>query len=212
MRDLFYYTQLALEAILGVVGIRAYEEPRHAVVDQLPRGVEVRHYESRLAAEVSMPGTEGRRGSDQAFKLLFAYIAGANSGMEGSEKIAMTVPVEDTSASRKIAMTIPVEAGSPGAGTRMRFFLPSRFTRENAPAPSDKRVHIVPIAPEDLAVLRFSGAPDPGAIAAQRKLLLEALAGSRWQPAGEPVVLFYDAPFTLPFARRNEVAVAVTEK
>jgi hypothetical protein len=35
------------------------------------------------------------------------------------------------------------------------------------------------------------------------------LKPSAWRPTGEPVVLFYDPPFTVPFLRRNEVAVAV---
>jgi hypothetical protein len=34
---------------------------------------------------------------------------------------------------------------------------------------------------------------------------------ARWQPIGMPYTIFYDAPFTLPLARRNEAAVAVAE-
>ena len=30
-------------------------------------------------------------------------------------------------------------------------------------------------------------------------------------PSGEPYTLYYDAPFTLPFLRRNEAAVVVIE-
>jgi len=36
--------------------------------------------------------------------------------------------------------------------------------------------------------------------------------GSKWQPIGEAYTLYYDAPFTLPFLRRNEAAVAVTKR
>jgi hypothetical protein len=57
--------------------------------------------------------------------------------------------------------------------------------------------------------LRFSGS---GAdFAARQTDLIEKLRGSRWRPNGEPYTLYYDAPFTLPFLRRNEAAVAVIE-
>jgi len=39
--------------------------------------------------------------------------------------------------------------------------------------------------------------------------LARALEGSPWIAVGEPVALFYDPPWTLPFLRRNEVAVRV---
>ena len=39
--------------------------------------------------------------------------------------------------------------------------------------------------------------------------LLRALEESGWRPIGKPTSLFYDPPWTLPFLRRNEVAVPV---
>lgn len=47
LRDLAYYAVLLLESVVGVVGIRLYEEPRYAVVAEFPNGVEVRRYEPR---------------------------------------------------------------------------------------------------------------------------------------------------------------------
>jgi hypothetical protein len=40
-------------------------------------------------------------------------------------------------------------------------------------------------------------------------MCLFTLKDTKWRPSGEPYTLFYDAPFTLPFLRRNEAAVAV---
>jgi len=42
--------------------------------------------------------------------------------------------------------------------------------------------------------------------------LTALLARSDWQSAGPAVALFYDPPWTLPFLRRNEVAVPVMPK
>lgn len=209
MHEVLYYATLAIESVVGFFGLRLYEEPRYAVEARLDGGVEVRRYEPRLAAEVEIAGATPDEESERAFRALFDYIAGANAGGAGGEKIAMTAPVEIARAPEKIAMTVPVEQARSGAGTRMRFFLPARFTRETAPAPSDPRVRVVEMPAETLAVLRFSGAAPDDEVARRRDELLRALQGSRWTPDGEPVSLSYDAPFTLPFVRRNEVAVSV---
>jgi hypothetical protein len=204
-----YYVQLALEGAVGMLGIRTYEEPRYAVVDELPGGIEVRRYEPRLGAELTMNVAVDRAGRNQAFSVLFAYIAGANRGAGGAEKIAMTVPVETAPSGERIAMTVPVEAEADATGVRMRFFLPSRYTVETAPRPSDPRVRLVEVPAETVAVLRYSGSPGESEIAERGEAMLGALAGSRWRAAGEPISLFYDAPFTPPLLRRNEVAVTV---
>ena len=87
-----YYSALAFEALIGVFGIRLYEEPRYEVVTRIPDRLEIRWYGPRVAAEVELPET-GKAGCDEAFRLLFAYIAGANqSSASGNVRIAMTVP------------------------------------------------------------------------------------------------------------------------
>jgi hypothetical protein len=60
-----------------------------------------------------------------------------------------------------------------------------------------------------LAALRFSGAPDDAELQRRREALSAALEGCGWASEGEALTLFYDAPFTVPFLRRNEVAVRV---
>jgi len=68
---------LAVESLFGVFGVRLYEEPHYDVIDRIGGQVEIRHYAPRLAAEVDLAVT-GEAGRSEAFKLLFAYIAGAN--------------------------------------------------------------------------------------------------------------------------------------
>ena len=121
----------------------------------------------------------------------------------------MTAPVEVARGPEKIAMTAPVETARGAAGTRMPFFLPVRFKRETAPAPTDSHVRIVEVAGETLAVLRFSWVAPDAEVARRRDALLRALEASGWEPGSEVVTLFYDAPFKLPFVRRNEIAVPV---
>ena len=205
LRDIIYYAQLAFESVIGVVGIRFYEEPRYDLLAALPAAIEIRRYAPRLAAQVELP-EDGDQARDEAFRLLFRYIAGANVS---AEKVAMTVPVATEAAREKVAMTVPVETAQAEQRLRMRFFLPARYTAATAPRPEDARVRIVPVAAETVAVLRFSGRGSEPERERRKAELLAGLAGSAWRPVGDPSLLFYDAPFTLPFVRRNEAAVGV---
>jgi len=194
MGAIFYYLLTFTEAALGVVGIRAlYEQPAYTVAERLP-GLELRDYQPRVAAE-----TDSGPDRADAFRRLFRYITGANTA---GERIAMTAPVAQTG--ERIAMTVPVQS-SPAGGV-MRFFLP-RDVAENPPAPTDKLVRIVTVPAERLAVRRFSGSADAAKVATEERRLLADVARAGKTPTGTPFLLTYDAPFTLPFLRRNEVAV-----
>ena len=203
-----YYGALALESLMGAFGVRLYEEPHYDVIACIADRIEVRRYAHRLAAEVQL-AVAGKAGRSEAFRLLFAYIAGANcSSAFGSDKIAMTAPVE-VRGKELVAMTVPVQASETKGTTLMRFFLPAKYSRDNAPNPADTRVRLVTTPDETVAILRFSGS---GRDFAERQTeLIAKLRGTRWRPSGEPYTLYYDAPFTLPFLRKNEAAVAVTE-
>ena len=205
---IWYYTVLVAESVLGIVGLRLYEEPAYTVLDRPSDTIEIRRYAPRVAAEVDL---ERRGNADgQAFTLLFNYIAGANRGGSGaSERVAMTVPV-DVARPEKIAMTAPVETATQDRMTRMRFFLPAAFTAETAPKPEDARVQIVTVPEQTIATLRFSGTGRD--LREREQQLIAALAKTPWQPVGAPYGLFYDAPFTLPFVRRNEAAVEVAKR
>jgi hypothetical protein len=50
-----YYAALAIESLIGLFGIRLYEEPLYDVIDRIADRVEIRLYAPRLAAEVE-PG------------------------------------------------------------------------------------------------------------------------------------------------------------
>lgn len=190
----------------SVFGIRSgYEQPPYTVVEQIEETVEVRDYGSRLAAEATVEAGSAEAGRNDAFRLLFDYISGAN---QRQSEVAMTAPVEVVS--EKIAMTAPVETAVADDGRyTMRFFLPSAYTRATAPQPTDPRVRIIELPEMTVAVERFSGSRDEDAIKRRKAQLLNGLELSNWRPIGAPTSLFYDPPWTLPFLRRNEVVVPV---
>lgn len=193
------------EAGGSIVGIRSgTEEPAYTVARRVG-DVEIREYGPRIAAETSIEADEeGAR--NEGFRRLARYIFGGNTT---KSKIAMTAPVAQQQ-SQKIAMTAPVAAQRGTAGEWViRFFMPAEHTLDSLPTPNDDRVRLVEVPAETVAVLRFSGNYSPQTLAERTTELLDALHGAGIATQGDPVAWFYDPPWTLPFRRRNEVAVTV---
>jgi hypothetical protein len=180
---------------------RDIETPDHEVVARPSEDVEIRRYAPRLAAE-TVADSDGA-----AFRRLFDYISGENAG--GAE-IAMTAPVETREGGEEIAMTAPVETLPAGGDqVRMRFFLPAEYDRATAPAPTRPDVRLVEYPARTEAVLRYSGLPLGYRADTRKTRLRAALDGSGWTAAGPAATYYYDPPWTLPWNRRNEVAIPV---
>ncbi len=158
----------------------------------------------------------------EAFGRLFRYISGANEGDEvpttapvesgdRGESIPMTAPVKVGSESRggSIPMTAPVETADGSDGVRMAFYLPPAYDLDSAPTPTDPSVDLVAVPERTLAVRRFSWRPTDDRVARETDRLLETLERADVPTTGDPFFMGYDAPWTLPFLRRNEVAVEV---
>jgi len=193
------------EAGGSIVGIRSGTEEPSFTVERQVGDVEVRRYESRIAAETTIDANE-EAARNEGFRRLARYIFGGN---QGKTKIAMTAPVAQQQG-QKIAMTTPVAAQRGEAGQWViRFFMPSEHTLDSLPTPNDERVQLVTVPGERVAVLRFSGLANPEAVATRTTELLDILRDNAIAAAGEPVTWFYDPPWTLPFRRRNEVAVSL---
>jgi hypothetical protein len=195
------------EGVGNIVGIRiGTEEPAYTVEREID-GVEIRRYGPRVAAETAIRADE-ESARNQGFRLLAGYIFGANSG---SDKIAMTAPVAQQP-SEKIAMTAPVATQRrPSGEWVIRFFMPSKYTLETLPTPNDDRVQLVTVPHETVAVLRFSGSIDPGAVSERTEQLLNVLYRNDIESTGDPLAWFYDPPWTLPCRRRNEVVVSLAD-
>jgi hypothetical protein len=184
----------------------ATEEPSFTIVDKVG-SIEIRQYGARLAAEVVVSGRDEEARS-AGFRQLADFIFGNNTARAS---IAMTAPVaQQPAAGEAVAMTAPVSQSRDASGKwRVRFFMPAKYTRETLPKPNNAAVQIVDVPAETYAVLRFSNSRSAEAVSAKTAELLKGLAGSQWQPFGAPAAFFYDPPWTLPFFRRNEVAVTV---
>ncbi len=192
----------------SVFGIRSSTpEPKFSVIAQLGP-VEIRQYAPRIAAETTVDAS-AEAARNQGFRRLAGYIFGAN---HGGHSIAMTAPVaQSQSNSGKIAMTAPVAQSKSAQGWTISFYMPAQYTLETLPIPNNPQVRLVTIPAATIAVLRFTGSRSPSAIAREQAKLTHILATSPWHADGPPDAWFYDPPWTLPFLRRNEVAIPVAK-
>jgi hypothetical protein len=200
--------QAPILAALALVGGQAMslEKPEYIVV-YTDGDIEYRQYEPYLVSEtvVQTDGGYGDAGNE-GFRRLFDYISGAN---KSQAKIEMTAPVERIPSSAKIEMTAPVERAETAEGWIVTFMLPSQYTLETAPVPTDERVRIREVPGRLMAVLRYSGRWTDSNLAKRSAQLLESIATRSIETQGEVISAAYDPPFMPPFFRRNEVMVEV---
>lgn len=173
-------------------------------VERTLEGAELRRYGPRLVAEVTVSGS--RSGAANAgFRILAGYIFGGNAE---SSKIAMTTPVAQVPEAS--AESAAAKSGADGAQSwTVRFTLPAGRSLADLPPPDDPRIRLIETAPERMLVLQFSGRATDAALARATASLQAIADRAGVKGRGEPEFLFYDSPFTLPWNRRNEVALVL---
>ena len=159
-----------------------------------------------ITAEAEVQG-ERKAVIQEGFRLIAAYIFGAN---KPNAKISMTAPVQQQS-TQKIAMTAPVTQQTDGNRWTVRFIMPSKWTMETLPTPNDARVTLKPVPAKRMAVIRFSGAANDNVIGSKTDELRKYALEHKLATVGEPLLAFYNPPWTLPFFRRNEIMLELTE-
>jgi len=181
----------------------ATEEPSYDVVETFEGGVEIREYAGYIVAEVTVEG-DRRRAQNAAFRPLFNYISG--QGRAGAE-IDMTTPV---TAQASIDMTAPVTSEAAGEDRwTVAFIMPAQWTMETLPEPADARVSLREVPARRLAVIRFSGIMNDNRAARGLAELERVIAEQGLSPVSDPVYASYDPPWTVPWARRNEIMIEI---
>lgn len=169
--------------------------------------IEVRNYPSMILVSAPM----GKDGRNAAFGRLFDYISGANVD---SKDVAMTAPVfmDEGSKGTEIPMTAPVFMDDAGTERMMSFVMPADFTLEDTPVPTDPKLSVRALEDYQVAVITFNGRLSDSNIQKHRSLLEAWIANSDYVVAGPIKSAGYNAPFTLPALRRNEVLIPVQKK
>jgi len=184
---------------------KGLETPKYSVVRSWPAGpgaldgvVELRSYAPFTVARNSMNGASGFnsvKGGGAGFNSLASYLFGGNAA---EESMAMTMPVE-------------IEKGE--GKSSMSFVLPSK-NAQTPPKPNEADVSLEEVPARLVAVKAFAGIVTDEEVERQRAALAAAIeVDGTTVPVeqGGYSVLQYNAPYTVPWRRRNELAIVVNE-
>ena len=174
----------------------ALEEPKYEIIKS-NKDYEIRKYNNRLAIQTEYSY------ENSGFRYLFNYISGENNM---SEKVSMTVPVTQ---SVKIDMTSPVTQFNKNGKMVMQFYLPSKFTLENAPKPTNSRVNLVTMEGGHFAVLKYSGSSSDKNYLNKLDKLKDSLIKDKIEMLDSGTKATFNGPFTLPILRRNEAMIEI---
>ena len=199
---------MGLWMLAGYLPVRGIETPKYEVAAK-HKGYEIRQYAPCIVAEVTEKGGY-RETQNQGFRDVAGYIFGGN---KAKASISMTAPVlhEPESKSEKIAMTAPVihEKGDEPDAYKLAFVMPSSYTLDTLPSPSNPNVVLRQVPAKKYAAVRFRGYAPEKTVARKTQWLLEHLKADAIQAIGVPFVAQYHPPWTPPFMRHNEVLVEV---
>ena len=199
---------IALFLIVGVLAgpvMSNLEKPGYKVI-QTEQNIEIRQYEPMIIAEVEVDGKREDAIRD-GFRLIADYIFGNNTV---ERDIAMTAPVQQQE-SQKIAMTAPVQQQSTGRSWQISFVMPSKYSRETLPEPKNDRVRLKEILTKKFVVIEFSGTNSNENVTEHENQLMNYTEANQIKIIGSPKYAFYNAPWTLPFMRRNEVMIEINQ-
>ena len=168
----------------------ANEEAPHNIVHKTDI-YEIRHYADRLIVQAPL---NSRDGENSSFRKLFNYISGANNN---SEEIKMTIPVTQTQKDNE---------------SFMQFYLPSKYTKETIPIPSNSDIEIATIKEGYFAVIKYSGRSSDKNFLKYSEILYQKLLEDQILVKGSAIKATYNGPFTLPILRRNEAMFNVDWK
>lgn len=193
---------IILAALAGNI-MSNVEQPDYKVVTS-KGDIEIRDYPPMILAEVEVSG-ERKEAINEGFKMLADYIFGNNSS---KKKMNMTAPVTNE-LSEKMAMTAPVIQEQYRDKWKVRFVMPKKYSLETLPTPNSKEVQLLPLPARRFAVIRFSGLVNDNDIKKHSEELKAYILAQSLKPIGEPVLAFYNPPWTLPFLRRNEIMIEI---
>ena len=181
------------------------EKPDYKVI-QTERNIEIRQYEPMIIAEVEVDGKR-EDAIREGFRLIADYIFGNNTV---KRDIAMTAPVQQQE-SQKIAMTAPVQQQSTGRSWQISFVMPSKYSMETLPEPKNDRIRLKEIMTKKFVVIKFSGTNSNENVTEHENQLMNYIEANQIKIIDSPKYAFYNAPWTLPFMRRNEVMIEINQ-
>ena len=190
---IFVTTLLAGCSIVGEAGVESapYKLLKADKDKETETKIEIREYQSMVLVSTSMDDD----GRNSAFRRLFNYIAGDNSGQR---EIAMTAPVFMNS-----------DVASSGGANVMSFVMPDSFTYDSTPIPNNPKVKVSEVKNYKVAAITFSWTLSDSNVKKHTNILLDYLKQNDFTVTGKAYTAAYNGPMTLPMYRKNEVLIPI---
>ena len=121
-----------------------------------------------------------------------------------------TTPVAQIQKNEKSAMTTPVAQIGAGDKWIVQFMMPSQYTLDTLPKAKDEQIQFKMTKAVKMVVIRFPGLISQMNLAKHLEVLEGFIFKESMKVQRPYQYMFYDAPWTLPFMRRNEIAFIIT--
>jgi len=92
----------------------------------------------------------------------------------------------------------------------VRFIMPSSYSMETLPKPSNPTVELKEVPAKRFVVIRFAGLGGDENLKHHTNELNDFIMAKNLTPQSPPTYAFYNPPWTLPFLRRNEVLIEIS--
>ena len=162
----------------------SYETAKYEVTKTISDKVEIREYKDLVLATIST----GEESQNNNFRTLFKFISGEN---EQNEEIKMTTPVFQENIQNQESMS---------------FVMPDRFNNNNLPKPKNKNIKIESLKNAKFIAIRFSGRAIDKNFSKYQQILEKVIEENNIKvDLTTPINAYYNAPWTIPFFKRNEV-------
>ena len=163
----------------------AEQAKQYKIIEKITDNIEIRAYEELILATVTNIKPDGE---DDNFRVLFKFISGGN---QDQQKINMTSPVLRQKIANKNIMS---------------FIMPDDLILNNIAKPNNNNIKIHKLTHNKFIVIRFSGRASNKNFILKEQILLNEVQKNGFQLAADkPIWAYYNAPWVLPFLKRNEV-------
>lgn len=186
---LLIFFGLVIPLAIAIKWTRRIPRPDYKVIKK-ERNIQIREYAPMILAEVQVLG-DRKQAINQGFRVLAKYIFGGNS------------------LNKKMAMTAPVTQQKFKDSWKVRFVMEKQYTLETLARPLSLQVNVHPMDAKNFVVIRFNGLATDKNILKHTKKLQAYISGNHLISTDDPILAFYNPPWTLPFFRRNEIMVEI---
>lgn len=177
-----------------------YVEKPVYTVELSQNEIEIRRYEPRIVAEITIRG-ERKTALNAGFKILANFIFGNN---DLHQEIPMLSPVSQKSALASLQKPNHWE---------IEFNMPGQYKElAQIPKPNNSRIHLRKISARSFVVIKFSGLWNNRNFTKHQKILQKFIEAHHLRGEGDFITAFYDPPWRLAFLRRNEIMKMLIEE